>query len=124
MQYLLLLRSDEVGWAKLDPETQNQWVGAYEAFAQALGDAGVFRGSNRLEPTSQGATVRVTDGKPQVLDGPFADSKEQLGGYFVIEVPDLDSAVAWATRCPGARHGLVEVRAVGEGPRGCSGVAP
>ena len=68
--------------------------------------------SNRLQPSSAATTVRVADGKPQVLDGPYADTKEQLGGYYLIDVPDLDAAIAWAARCPAAGHGVVEVRPV------------
>ena len=67
-------------------------------------------GSNRLQPSSAATTVRVANGKSQVLDGPYADSKEQLGGYFMIDVPDLDTAISWAARCPAAGHGVVEVR--------------
>jgi hypothetical protein len=68
--------------------------------------------SNRLRPTSDATTVRVTNGKTQVLNGPYIETKEQLGGYFLIDVPDLDAALAWAARCPGASHGSVEVRPV------------
>ena len=69
-------------------------------------------GSNRLRPASTATTVRIADGKSQVLDGPYADTKEQLGGYYLIDVADLDAALAWAARCPGASHGVVEVRPV------------
>jgi hypothetical protein len=69
-------------------------------------------GSNRLRPTGTATTVKVANGKTQVLDGPFADSKEQLGGYYLIEAKDLDAALGWAAKCPGAGHGSVEVRAI------------
>jgi hypothetical protein len=69
-------------------------------------------GSNRLQGTATATTVRVADGKSQVLDGPYADSKEQLAGYYLIDVTDLDAALAWAARCPGASHGTVELRPV------------
>ena len=85
-------------------------MAAYTAYAQALTKAGVLTGSQRLQPSSAATTVRVANGKPQVLDGPYADSKEQLGGYFIIDVPDLDAAISWAARCPAASHGVVEVR--------------
>jgi hypothetical protein len=75
-----------------------------------LQKAGVIRGGDRLQPTSTATTVKVTDGKTQVLNGPYAETKEQLGGYFMIDVPDLDTALSWAARCPGAAHGTVEVR--------------
>ena len=74
--------------------------------------AGVLHGGNRLQPTATATTVRLADGKTQVLDGPYADTKEQLGGYYLIEAPDLDAALAWAARCPRAGHGIVEVRPV------------
>ena len=69
-----------------------------------------------LQRASTATTVRLADGTTQVLDGPFAESKEQLGGYFLIDVPDLASALSWAARCPGASHGVVEVRALGAAP--------
>jgi hypothetical protein len=112
MQYLLLLHGEESGWSKMTPEQQKQGMAAYMAYTEALNKAGVFKGSNRLQPVASATTVRVVDGKTQVLDGPYADSKEQLGGYFLIDVPDLDAAISWAARCPGASHGVVEVRPV------------
>jgi hypothetical protein len=82
------------------------------AYTEALRNAGVLRGQNRLQPSTAATTVRVVEGKSRVLDGPYADTKEQLGGYFLIEVPDLDAAISWAARCPGASHGVVEVRPI------------
>jgi hypothetical protein len=87
-------------------------MAAYAAYTEALHKAGVYKGSNRLRPVATATTVRIADGKTQVLDGPYADSKEQLGGYFLIDVPDLDSALSWAARCPGAGHGVIEVRPI------------
>ena len=87
-------------------------MGAYHAYTEALTKAGVLAGSNRLRPISTATTVRVANGKTQVLNGPYADTKEQLGGYFLIDVPDLDAAISWAARCPGSSHGTVEVRPV------------
>ena len=87
-------------------------MAAYKAYTEALRNAGVLRAADRLKPSSTATTVRITDGKSQVLDGPYADTKEQLGGYYLIDVPDLDAAISWASRCPGASHGLVEVRPV------------
>jgi hypothetical protein len=110
LQYLLLLYADEAGWSKLTPAEQEQGVAAYGAYTEALKKAGVLRGSNRLQPIANATTVRIVDGKSQVLDGPYIDSKEQLGGYYVIDVADLDAALSWAARCPGAGHGVVEVR--------------
>jgi hypothetical protein len=116
MQYLLLLYSNQSQWPKLSQAEQQQAVAAYQAYTEALTKAGVLLGKNRLQPTSAATTVRVADGKSQVLDGPYADSKEQLGGYFLIDVSDLDAAIAWAARCPGASHGTVEVRPVWVAP--------
>ena len=112
MEYLLMVYVNEAGWPKLTKAEQEQGIAAYAAYTEALTKAGVFAGSNRLQPSSNATTVRVANGKPQVLDGPFADSKEQLGGYFLIDVPDLDAALSWASRCPAASHGVVEVRPI------------
>jgi hypothetical protein len=112
MQYLLMLYSDESHWNKMTPADQQQAMAAYGAYTEALKNAGVHVGSNRLQPTSAATTVRLVNGKSQVLDGPYADSKEQCGGYYLIDAPDLDSAISWAARCPGASHGTVEVRPI------------
>ena len=114
MQYLFLLYADDTQWSKMTPEQQQQGIAAYGAYTQALKEAGVLVGSNRLRPAATATRLSAVDGKTQVLDGPFADTKEQLGGYFLIEAPDLDAALAWAGRCPGAYHGAVEVRAIWE----------
>jgi hypothetical protein len=110
MQYLLMLYQNEQMWPKMSKAEQAEGVAAYGAYTEALKKAGVLVGSNRLQPTANGTTVRVKEGKTQVLDGPYADSKEQLGGYYLIDVADLDAAISWAARCPGASHGAVEVR--------------
>jgi hypothetical protein len=112
MQYLLTLYADENVFAKMTPEQQQQGYAAYMAYSEALKSAGVYVGSNRLRPSGSATTLRTTDGKTQILDGPFLDTKEQLGGYFLIEAPDLDSALNWARRCPGVGHGVVELRAI------------
>lgn len=112
MQYLLTLYVDESGWGKMTPEQQQQGSASYMAYTEALKAAGVLANSNRLRPSATATTIRTTNGKTQVLDGPFAESKEQLGGYYLIDVPDLDAAMKWAGRCPAAQHGIVEVRAV------------
>jgi hypothetical protein len=112
MQYLLMAYVDETGWPKLSKSEQEQGIAAYAAYSEALKTSGVMKGSNRLQPSSVATTVRSTNGKSQVLDGPYVDSKEQLGGYFLIDVPDLDAALSWASRCPAAHHGVVEVRPI------------
>ena len=112
MQYLMMLYVNEAGWGKMTKAEQQQGEAAYRAYVEALTKANVIKGMNRLQPTSAATTVRLLDGKPQVLDGPYAEAKEQLGGYFLIDVPDLDEALAWAARCPAAGHGVVEVRPI------------
>jgi hypothetical protein len=112
MQYLLMLYVEEGGWNKMTPAEQQQGMAAYRAYTEALQSAGALKGSNRLQPSNTATTIRVANGKSQVLDGPFADSKEQLAGYYLIEAADLDAAMAWAARCPAASHGAVEVRAI------------
>jgi hypothetical protein len=114
MQYLLLLHAEESGWARMTEAEQKQGYAAYMAYTEALKKANVYVGSNRLQPVSAATTVKIANGKQQVLDGPYADSKEQLGGYYLIEAADLDAAIAWAARCPGASHGTIEVRPVWE----------
>src|SRR5713226_3814556 len=112
MQYLLMLYAEEAGWNRLTKAEQEQGVAAYKAYTEALTKAGVLSGSNRLQPSSAATTVRLANGKPQVLDGPYVESKEQIGGYYLIDVADLDAAISWAARCPGAGHGVVEVRPI------------
>jgi len=115
MKYILLDYVNEAGWPKLTRAEQEHWLGAYKAYMEAMANAGVLKGGNGLRPTSSATTVRVANGKTQVLDGPYADSKEQLGGFHIIDVADLDAAIAWAARSPTAPHGVVEVRPVREG---------
>jgi hypothetical protein len=112
MEYLLVLYAEETGWGKMSKAEQEQGMAAYMAYGEALRKAGVYKGSNRLRPIADATTVRTVNGKQKVLDGPYADSKEQLGGYYLIDVPDLDAALSWAARCPGAGHGVVEVRPI------------
>lgn len=114
MKYLLMTYVQEDGWSKLTKEQQEQGVAAYMAFTEAMKKAGVLAGSNRLRPTASATTIRAANGKTQVQDGPYTDSKEQLGGYFLIEAADLDAAISWASRCPAVHHGAVEVRPVWE----------
>ncbi|HVM83356.1 MAG TPA: YciI family protein [Candidatus Binatia bacterium] len=111
MKYMLLIYVDEVKGAQVAKEVGAAQMSApYMAYTEALKKAGVIVGGDRLQPTTTATTVRVADGKTQVLNGPYAETKEQLGGYYMIDVPDLDAALAWAARCPAAAHGTVEVR--------------
>jgi hypothetical protein len=109
-----MLYVDEAGWPKMSKTEQEQGVAAYTAYTAALTAAGVIKAGSRLQPSSTATTIRATNGKSQVLDGPFAESKEQLGGYYLIDVPDLDAAISWAARCPTTGHGVVEVRPLWE----------
>jgi hypothetical protein len=110
MRYMLMTYVQGDEFAKLPKAEQEKGYAAYFAYAEALKKAGVLRENHGLEPSSTATTVRITNGKPQVLDGPYADTKEQFGGYFIIDVADLDAAIAWAARCPAAGHGVVEIR--------------
>jgi hypothetical protein len=112
MHYILMDYVGEGGWLNLTNTEKEHWLGAYLADMEAMAKAGVLKSSHGLQPTSSATTVRVVNGKAQVLDGPYADSKEQLGGFHFIDVPDLDSALAWAARSPTALHGVVEVRPI------------
>ncbi|MEW6706978.1 MAG: YciI family protein [Pseudomonadota bacterium] len=112
MEYMLLICSNESDWQKLTPAQTQEMVGAYRAYTEALEQAGVLRGSNRLRPASSATRVRVNGGRTEVLNGPYAETREQLGGYYLIDVPDLDAAIQWAARCPSASYGTVEVRPV------------
>jgi hypothetical protein len=112
MEYMLLIYSDEQAMQSMPQAQVGEMVGAYGAYTQALQDAKVLRGANRLRPTSAATTVRSAGGQTKALDGPFAETKEQLAGYYLIDVPDLDAAVAWAARCPGAQAGSIEVRPI------------
>jgi hypothetical protein len=114
MQYLMAIYGEERAVESMPREQMTEIINAYMAYTQALRDAKVLVGSNRLRPTSSATTVRVADGRTQVLDGPFAETKEQLGGYYLIDVPDLDAALSWAARCPAAGYGTVEVRPIWE----------
>ncbi len=112
MQYLMLIYSDETAMATATEADIGQIMAAYGAYTEAMVKAGVMLGGNRLHRASAATTVRAGEGKTQVLDGPYAETKEQLGGYYLIEVPDLDAALSWAERCPGAAYGAVEVRPI------------
>ena len=114
MKYMLLIHTAEAAYKTATKADVEQMMAAYGAYTEAMKKAGVHVGSNRLQPTTSGTTVRVANGKTEVLDGPYAETKEQLGGYYMIEVPDLDAALSWAARCPGASYGTMEVRPVWE----------
>ncbi len=110
MQYALLIYVDESAYTRLTPEQQKTGMAAYEVYTKALQESGALVGGERLMPSTSATRVHVEVGHTQVLDGPYAETKEQLGGFYLIEAPDLDAALKWAARCPGASHGTVEVR--------------
>lgn len=112
MEYLLLIHADDESFDALPPAVQSQALAAYGAYTQALREAGIVRSSNRLRRAHTATLVKVREGKTEVLDGPFIETREELGGYYLIDVPDLDAALSWAARCPGASHGTIEVRPV------------
>ena len=112
MEYMLLIHADPAGLQALREAERTTSLAAYGAYTEALQKAGVLRAGNRLRTADAATTVKVREGKTEVLNGPFIETREQLGGYYVIDVPDLDSALSWAARCPGASHGSVEVRPV------------
>ena len=112
MKYLLMIYANETAIAATPKEQTEQRHAAYGAYTEALKKAGVIVGGERLRPTSDATSVRVARGKTEVLSGPYAETKEQLGGYYMIDVPDLDAALSWAARCPGASHGTIEVRPI------------
>jgi hypothetical protein len=110
MQYMLLIYESE--GRKLSPAEQGQLMQEYMAFTQDIVKAGKFKAGDPLEPTATATTVRVRNGKAATTDGPFAETKEQLGGYYIVEAKDLDEAVSLAARIPGARTGSIEVRPI------------
>jgi hypothetical protein len=116
MEYMILIYADERAWAGLDEQQLKAAYKEYMDYTQDLIKAGVLKGGSELKPVSTATTVRVRGGKVLTTDGPFAETKEQLGGYYLLEVPDLDAAVRWAGKCPGAKHGTCEVRPLNPSP--------
>jgi hypothetical protein len=115
MRFMLLDYVNESGWPALTRPEQEHWLGAYRSYMEAMNKAGVLKHSGGLEGTSAATRVRSRDNRIEVLDGPYAETKEQLGGFHIIEVADLDAAISWASRSPTALHGVVEVRPLREG---------
>ena len=112
MRYLLTIYTDESRYATMTPEESGRLMAEYGAFGQEAQEAGVLLGGEGLQPTATATTVRVRDGETLFTDGPFAETREQLGGYYLLECADLDEATRWAARIPDARAGAVEVRPV------------
>lgn len=114
MRYLLLIYGDEAAWAAQGPEDAQAVMTEYMAFGQAITAEGIMRGGDALQPSATATTVRVRDGGTLLSDGPFAETHEQLGGFYMVECDTLDQAIRAAERIPGARTGSVEVRPVME----------
>ena len=114
MRYLLMISSDESALEGVTPEAGQAMMGEYFAFQEEMASRGVLQGGERLQPTSDATTVRVRDGETLTTDGPFAETKEQIGGYYVVDCKDLDEAIEVAAKIPGARMGSIEVRPIWE----------
>jgi len=112
MQYLLMIYSNDAEYAARPQAEVAQTMAEYGAFTQGIIQNGNYKGGERLRPASMATTVRVRDGKTLTTDGPFAETREQLGGYYLIDAKNLDEATAIAARIPGARYGCVEVRPI------------
>jgi hypothetical protein len=112
MQYLLLIHDDEAHWAGMPEDERNAIYGEYMQYTQELESRGILVGANQLQPGSTATVVHVEDSKTITTDGPFAETKEVLGGYYLIDVDTLDEALMWAAKIPSARYGHVEVRPV------------
>ncbi len=112
MQYTLLIYADETAGAAAPPEAQQQMIDEYWAYEAWLADRGIKRAGEALLDTSQATTVRVRDDDNLTTDGPFAETKEQLGGFYLVECDNLDDALEAARQCPGSKYGSVEVRPV------------
>ena len=114
MKYLCLIYSDESIWPKLPKAEMDSMMAAYMAFTESIKKSGQYLGRNRLQPTHASPTVRIRNGKLSTTDGPFAETKEQLGGYYLVEARDLNDAIQVASRIPSARAGSIEVRPIFE----------
>jgi hypothetical protein len=112
MQYLLLIYANEAEEAKLGEAAMKTMMADYRSFTQAIIQEGKFKSGDALKPSTTATTVRLRDGKTMTTDGPFAETREQLGGYYLIEAKDLDDAIAVAARIPSAKHGSIEVRPI------------
>ena len=112
MQYALTIYDDQSRWPEMSQEEGEAMSAAYGRVTEEMRAAGVFRAGEGLQPITTATTVRVPNGERLVTDGPFAETKEQLGGFYVLDCKDLDEAIEWAAKIPGAQSGCVEVRPV------------
>jgi hypothetical protein len=111
MKFLLLLYGDESAWANMSPEDMQRSMEAYEAFGRELTESGAWVAGEGLEPTSTATVLRFENGQPLLTDGPYAETREQLGGFYLLECKDRDEAIAWAKKVPDADQGATEIRA-------------
>lgn len=114
MRYLVLIYSDESHYGRISEHEMGQLMAGYQTFADELNQAGALLSAERLKPTAMSTTVRVRDGETLTTDGPFSETKEHLGGFFLIEAKNLDDAIAIAAKCPTATYGSIEVRPIWE----------
>jgi hypothetical protein len=116
MQYLLLIFDDERVWGDMSEEERGKLYSEYGTFSTELRESGAYVAADQLQPSTTATLVQVRDGDTLTTDGPFAETKEQLGGYFLIDVESLDEAIEWAAKIPSARKGTIEVRPVVQVP--------
>jgi hypothetical protein len=110
MQFALLVYESPEAWATRNTDEAHPYIGAWRAYYRTLLEAGIYVGGDPLEVPETGTTVRIANGTRRVQDGPYADTKEQLAGFMILELPSLDEALDWAARCPTASAGAVEIR--------------
>jgi hypothetical protein len=110
MQFALLIYESPEAFAARNSDGTDPYTGAWRAYYKAMVEAGIYVGGDPLQVPETGTTVQIKEGKRRVQDGPIADTKEQLGGFTILELPSLDAALEWAARCPAAALGAVEVR--------------
>ena len=116
MRYMLLIYGDESAYSNVSEADQEAEMAKWFSYTEEMRNAGVSTAGDALQPTATATSVRDNGGEPLVSDGPFAETKEQLGGYYLLEVADLDEAIKWAHKCPGARSGTIELRPIMEFP--------
>jgi hypothetical protein len=114
MRYLMMICYDEKWYESIPSEQLSSYKAEYDTFAAEMGERGLLQGGERLRPTSEATTVRVQDSDVLTSDGPFAETKEQIAGYFLCDCKDLDEAIEVASKIPAARHGAIEVRPIWE----------
>jgi len=110
MKYILLIYGDERSWAKMSQDEMTAVYEGHRAYGASMRAAGVMEGGSELKPVSTATSIRFSNGRPKTVDGPFAETKEQLAGYYVINVDNLEQAIGWAEKMPGMTNGAVEIR--------------